>query len=492
GNRKGTDTTQEVKTPSGKPFPTRQPDFGQEGQTTGSSISTPPSGTPPVQMQKEIKKIEENITNKLVKTFSRELEKQCMSFSLLLIQKILLIQRQETILKMVSQSLSTNTTKLLESTIRSEIQNSVLPALSKMVTNAVDKHAHRGISDAVNKSIPAAIEKYIAENIQRVLSKTSVTESIAKGVSKSIRPIIEETFRENFTTVLIPSYQKATNAMFEQITATFEAGIQDIAVKSAQASSYTTNIANVDKTALARLQASVELLTQQLHHLQANITRQGGQQLEQPISRTSDEYPFEKFLFNEHFSFLKNTFNIILNANQQSSVSQPEPYGYLQSGRVPSSQQQSQQQQHPQQLFSPVEPENSDRSLESGNYEDAFVSVLASHDLAQILRLCHKINPKIVFLPSRSLLSQPVILSIIHHLSLELDKYSDLKLAWIEEAILKLNPKDHIIREHCERLLPMVKQRLEHYYYTVAAQDPASPSLKNITLLIHVINGLLI
>jgi hypothetical protein len=59
--------------------------------------------------------------------------------------------RQETILKMVSQTLSTNTSKLLESTIRSEIQNSVLPTLSKMVTNAVDKHAHRGMVDAVNK-----------------------------------------------------------------------------------------------------------------------------------------------------------------------------------------------------------------------------------------------------------------------------------------------------------------------------------------------------
>jgi hypothetical protein len=51
----------------------------------------------------------------------------------------------------VSQTLSNNTSKLLESTIRSEVQNSVLPTLSKMVTNAVDKHAHRGMVEAVNK-----------------------------------------------------------------------------------------------------------------------------------------------------------------------------------------------------------------------------------------------------------------------------------------------------------------------------------------------------
>ncbi|CAJ0647866.1 15430_t:CDS:1, partial [Entrophospora sp. SA101] len=41
--------------------------------------------------------------------------------------------RQETILKVVSQTLSTNTAKLLETTVRNEIQINVLPSLSKMV-----------------------------------------------------------------------------------------------------------------------------------------------------------------------------------------------------------------------------------------------------------------------------------------------------------------------------------------------------------------------
>lgn len=92
--------------------------------------------------------------------------------------------------------------------------------------------------------------------------------------------------------------------MFEQITATFEAGMQDIAVKSAQASSY--NSANAgDQSTLLRLQASVDHITlcvqqlQQLYQLQANLqtnlSRQVGPQqqpLEPQLGRTSDEYPF--------------------------------------------------------------------------------------------------------------------------------------------------------------------------------------------------------
>ncbi|CAG8616458.1 11657_t:CDS:1, partial [Scutellospora calospora] len=110
--------------------------------------------------------------------------------------------------------------------------------------------------------MPSDLEKASRrKNVQRILAKTPVIDSIVKGVSKAIRPVIEETFRENFTTVLIPSYQKATNVMFEQITATFEADLQDIAYKSAQVSSY-SNMGSVrDQNTLARLQTSLEHLT---------------------------------------------------------------------------------------------------------------------------------------------------------------------------------------------------------------------------------------
>ncbi|KAF0397556.1 WD domain, G-beta repeat-containing protein [Gigaspora margarita] len=544
-NRKATEILQDgtnIKVSGGKSYsgPEVPPTIGQSSTTaSGTGIS-------PAQMQtilKEIKKMEDNVTNKLGKMFSKELEKQFQKIEdERIAHQAAETSRQEAILKIVSQTLSTNTTKLLESTIRNEVQTSVLPTLSKMVTTAVDKHAHKGMVDAVNKNIPAAIEKSVADNVQRVLAKTPVIESIAKGVSKSIRPVIEETFRENFTTVLIPSYQKATNAMFEQITATFEAGLQDIAHKSAQVSSY-SNMGSVgDQNALARLQASLEHLTlsiqqlQQLHlqvNPQSNLTRH----VEQQVNRTSDE--LQHHLARSLSGELKR---ILIPHNcattQPPPVTQQETYGFSSSGRPSSQQQQHQQQQHQQQqhqqqqhqqqqhqqqqhqqqqhqqqqhqhqqhqhqqqqLFSPVETagledsNNSviERALEAQNYEDAFVAVLASHELPLILRLCSNVSPKTVFPPARPLLSQPVILSLIHHLSLELNKYSELKLAWMEEAVIKLNPKDLIIREHCERLLPMVKQRLEQYYYQVASQDPQSPNLKNISLLVHVVNGLLI
>ncbi|UZO26405.1 uncharacterized protein OCT59_018630 [Rhizophagus irregularis] len=472
-----------------------------------SSTSSPAAGISNAQMQtilKEIKKMEESVTNKLGKMFSKELEKQFQKIEEERIaHQAAETSRQETILKVVSQTLSNNTSKLLESTIRSEVQNSVLPTLSKMVTNAVDKHAHRGMVEAVNKNIPTAIDKAVSENVPRVLSKAPVIESIAKGVSKSIRPVIEETFRENFTSVLIPSYQKATNAMFEQITTTFEAGLQDIAHKSAQSASYASAY-NIDQNTLARLQASIDHLTLNVQQLQASINNANvGGNIHQRARSLSGE--LKRILIPQSATSAstpsmshQDTYNSYTPSGRVSS-SQPHQIHQQQQFHQSRQQHQHQQHQHQQQLLSPVEPPgleenlNSEieRHLEMGNYEDAFVIALASHDLPVILRLCSKVNPKSVFLPSRSLLTQAVILSLIHHLSLELNKFTELKRAWVEEAIIKLNPKDHEIRDHCERILPMVKQRLEEYYYQIASQDAQSPNLKNIGLLIHAVNGLL-
>ncbi|CAG8682941.1 6683_t:CDS:2, partial [Ambispora leptoticha] len=133
------------------------------------------------------------------------------------------------------------------------------------------------------------------------------------------------------------------------------------------------------------------------------------------------------------------------------------------------------------------------RYLNMGDYEEAFLKALASSDLTIILRLCHKVSPKNVFFPSRPLLSQPVILSLIHQLTIDLSKYTDLKFAWIEEALLHVNPKDTTISSHCPRILAIAKQRLVDRYtqMQMSSEENQNHNLKQITVLIHVLNSIL-
>jgi enhancer of mRNA-decapping protein 4 len=68
--------------------------------------------------------------------------------------------------------------------------------------------------------------------------------------------------------------------------------------------------------------------------------------------------------------------------------------------------------------------------------------VLSKSDLSIVQWLCEQVSPKQLFNTDvqNPLLSQPVILSLVHQLSLELDSHTELKLNWIQEALMMLNP----------------------------------------------------
>jgi len=59
-----------------------------------------------------------------------------------------------------------------------------------------------------------------------------VIESIAKGVSKAMRPTVDEIFKQSFTGILVPQLQDATAVMFSQINQTVEEGLQHVAERS--------------------------------------------------------------------------------------------------------------------------------------------------------------------------------------------------------------------------------------------------------------------
>ena len=65
------------------------------------------------------------------------------------------ITRQEKILKLISQELSRNTTRVVEIAVKNEVQNSVLPALEDMtrteVKAALNERVGRGLVDFMSQ-----------------------------------------------------------------------------------------------------------------------------------------------------------------------------------------------------------------------------------------------------------------------------------------------------------------------------------------------------
>lgn len=118
---------------------------------------------------------------------------------------------QEAILKLVSTTLTKNTSKSLESTIRSEIKTTVLPTVSRLVETAVDEQFRRGLDDAMRKSIPTELEK--------VLFRPDVSNHLARSFSASVGPLIERNFGNAMTSTLVPAFTvSATNALQALVT----------------------------------------------------------------------------------------------------------------------------------------------------------------------------------------------------------------------------------------------------------------------------------
>jgi hypothetical protein len=66
--------------------------------------------------------------------------------------------RQEKILKLISNELTKNTTRVVEAAVKTEVQNSVLPALEAITKNevkaALGNQIARGVTDSIKQVTP--------------------------------------------------------------------------------------------------------------------------------------------------------------------------------------------------------------------------------------------------------------------------------------------------------------------------------------------------
>jgi dihydroneopterin aldolase len=138
----------------------------------GESSSPLTDSTLGVSLQKEIRKVEENLHTRIGRLIAKEMDKQ---------RKIILdyrfmpdtdmfpldqrleearaneqtaeFVRQEKILKLISNELTKNTTRVVEMAVKGEVQNSVLPSLENItkveVKSAMNNQIAKGLSDSM-------------------------------------------------------------------------------------------------------------------------------------------------------------------------------------------------------------------------------------------------------------------------------------------------------------------------------------------------------
>ncbi|KAF9289325.1 hypothetical protein BGZ88_007806 [Linnemannia elongata] len=373
------------------------------------------------------------------------------------------IVRQEAVLKLVSQTLAKNTEQLLVQTVNKEIQNSVIPSLNKVIGAAVERQIARTMGDAAAKTLPSAIEAAVSDNVERVMTGSDFMTNLTAQVATTIRPSIEDSFKESFTKVLIPSYQKATQAMFQQIHSAFQSGIEDLTAANQK-----------DQESIEALNTNIKKVASNVEGIQASLAQAQHAQSEGPLSggggpgrldsqRRSIASGLQRTLQGEDYSGASNY-------GSRRTSQQPSPTESKQTSAI-------------------------NQLIAYGDFEGAFTQALSTNEPSAVFHICSKVSPRAVFQQTSSnpsgTLSQPVLLALTHHLANEqLGQNLGIRLTWLQEILMRLNPKDPLLGDHMARILPTVQARLEATYTEVANSGEANPHLHTLQLLLRYVHSM--
>ncbi|GCC27035.1 hypothetical protein chiPu_0005456, partial [Chiloscyllium punctatum] len=124
--------------------------------------------------------------------------------------------------------------------------------------------------------------------------------------------------------------------------------------------------------------------------------------------------------------------------------------------------------------------------LQQGQLNQAFQQALTAADLNLVLYVCETVDSQLVFGQHPCPLTQPVLLSLIQQLSTDLNSRTELKLSYLEDAVMNLDHTDPVARDHMGSVLNQVRQKL----YQFNQAEPHSNLSKRARRLMMMLQGL--
>uniref|UniRef100_A0A674ILV8 Enhancer of mRNA-decapping protein 4 n=1 Tax=Terrapene triunguis TaxID=2587831 RepID=A0A674ILV8_9SAUR len=294
-----------------------------------------------------------------------------------------------------------------------------------------------------------AVEGTLKENVTKLVKSKNLTDAIARAAADALQGPIQSAYREAFQSVVLPAFEKSCQSMFQQINDTFKQGTQE----------YIQQLETHMKNKKAREQEARDSLLGQLRQLISTF-QSSTEQLASSITtsvHTEVQHQLHLIVGNMQDSILTQVQRVIKGEvslamkEQQAAVTSSIVQAMRSAAGtpIPSAHLDFQSQQtHVLQL------------LQQGRLNQAFQQALTAADLNLVLYVCETVDPQQVFGQHPCPLSQPVLLSLIQQLSSDLGTRTELKLNYLEEAVMHLDHSDPITRDHMGSVMNQVRQKL--------------------------------
>jgi enhancer of mRNA-decapping protein 4 len=287
------------------------------------------------------------------------------------------------------------------------------------------------VSAAITRDLPVQIEKILKKELKGIAGEIGKVVTATKDTgggdadAKALAAALPKALAAAMTTTVVPKFEKATSEMFAQVKSTFERGMDELAA---------------------------ELYTQKENAVAAEVG---------PLVHTLRGATDEVRVAAE-----------MLVAGGASNAPGGEASSLAE-------------------LESRMDPTVAlGASVDAGDFEGAFTKALGMSSVDVVAWVCSRADAKreAIFSSTPAALSQGVLLSLAQQLSSDLTDEPELKIAWIRDAALAIDPSDAALAQHMRPILEAVFAGLHE---CATAPETPAPVKNDLRLCIHVVNSLL-
>ncbi|KAJ8417904.1 hypothetical protein AAFF_G00227470 [Aldrovandia affinis] len=378
-------------------------------------------------------------------------------------------QVQENLSQHLAQTLTNTLSNRMDKVVRDEMKKTVPQTISKSLEPITSQ-----LSNTIAAKL-AAVEGALKENVTKVVKSKNTTDAIGKAAADALQGPIQTAYKEAFQSIVLPVFEKGCQSMFQQINDSFKQGTHE----------YIQQLESHLKNKKQREHETRDPLVGQLQQM-IDTFQNSTEQLASTVTasvRSEVQHQLHMIVGNLQDSILTQVQRIVkgevsMAMKEQQAVVTSSIMQAMRSAAgtpIPTAHVDYQAQQA-----------NVLQLLQQGQLNQAFQQALSAADLNLVLYVCETIDSQQVFSQHPCPLIQPVLLSLIQQLSTNLATRTELKISYLEDAVMNLDHSDPVTRDHMTSVLSQVRQKL----FQFLQQDQQGPLSKRARRLTMMLQGL--
>ncbi|KAF7660134.1 hypothetical protein LDENG_00287480 [Lucifuga dentata] len=378
-------------------------------------------------------------------------------------------QLQEQLGQQLSHSLSSALTNRMDKVLRDEMKKTVPPTISKSLEPVTGQ-----LSSTVAAKL-TAVEVTLKDNVSKMVKSKNTTDAIGRAAAEAMQGPIQAAYKDAFQSIVLPVFEKGCQSMFVQINDSFKQGTQEyIQQLEAHVKNKKQREQESRDPVVGQLQQMIDSFQSSTDQLTNNITTTVRAEVQQQI---------QMMVGNLQESILSHVQRIV---KAEVSLAMKEQQAVVTSSIMQAMRSAAGTPVPTAHLDYQTQQANILQLLQQGQLNQAFQQALSATDLNLVLYVCETIDSQQVFGQHPCPLSQPVLLSLIQQLSSNLTTRSELKISYLEDAVMNLDHGDPLTRDHMAAILAQVRPKL----FAFLQQDPHSPISKRARRLMMMLQGL--